>query len=120
VKITRIIHLRQLEFYAYHGVLKEEQDLGQRFLVDVDLYPSEGLYNSDHIDETLNYAEVFEVVKNCVLQERYQLIETLAERIATLLLSQFSCSKVRVEVYKPQAPIPGVYGNVSAEVILER
>ncbi len=111
------ISLRGMEFYSYHGVLAEEQTLGQRFIVDLELYldlarPAK----SDFVEDTVNYALVYEEVKRIVEQERMELIETLAQRIADRILGKFLCHMVRVVVHKPQAPIPGIFTDVSVSV----
>ena len=120
MRTNKIIHLRQLEFYAYHGVLEEEKKLGQKFLVDVDIYPPDSGNDFDDISNTINYADVYQVIRSCVENERYQLIESLADRIASRVLRDFACTKVRVEVHKPQAPVPGIFGDISAEVFWEK
>jgi len=112
-----VIRLRGLDFYAYHGVLSEEQVLGQRFLIDMDIfYDLRQAGSSDQVVDTIHYGEVYQVIKTCVTLDRYQLIERLAEEIAQRVLKQFICTSVRVEVHKPQAPIPGVFRDVSVEI----
>lgn len=111
-----IIHLRGMEFYAYHGVLPEENAHGQIFVVDVDIVPMEWPL-SDQIENTINYAEVYQAVKACMSEKNYQLIETVAEVIAKRILKDFICASVRVEVHKPQAPIDGIFSDVSVEVV---
>jgi 7,8-dihydroneopterin aldolase/epimerase/oxygenase len=112
-----VIHLRGLEFYAYHGVLPEEQVLGARYLIDMDLFVDlRQAGSSDEVGDTVHYGEVYQVIKACVTGDKYQLIERLAEEIAQRVLEQFSCTSVRVEVHKPQAPIPGIFRNVSVEI----
>lgn len=111
------IHLRGLEFYAYHGVLPEEQVLGQRFLIDMDLFSDlSKAGSSDQVEDTIHYGEVYQVIKACVTGTSHQLLEHLAEDIAQRVLGQFSCTSVRVEVHKPQAPIPGIFRDVSVEI----
>ena len=112
-----VIHLRGLEFYAYHGVLPEEQVLGQRFLIDMDLFSDLSQAGvTDQVEDTVHYGEVYQVIRTCVTGDRHQLLEHLAEDIAQRVLGQFSCSSVRVEVHKPQAPIPGIFKDVSVEI----
>lgn len=112
-----VIHLRGLEFYAYHGALPEEQVLGQRFLIDMDLFSDlSQAGSSDQVEDTIHYGEVYQVIKTCVTGERHQLLERLAEDIAQRVLGQFTCTSVRVEVHKPQAPIPGIFRDVSVEI----
>jgi dihydroneopterin aldolase len=116
-----LIHLKGMTFYAYHGVLPEEQKLGQKFLVDLDVYlQSAAGYAADDLTKTVNYAEVFQVVERCVTGERYKLLEALAERIAAEVLGKFRCLGVRVEVHKPNAPIPGVINDISVEIYREK
>ena len=112
-----VIHLRGLEFYAYHGVMPEEQVLGQKFLIDMDLFCDLSLAgSSDQVGDTIHYGEVYQVIEACVTSDRHQLIERLAENIAQRVMARFSCTSVRVEVHKPQAPIPGIFRDVSVEI----
>ncbi|NLL52593.1 MAG: dihydroneopterin aldolase [Peptococcaceae bacterium] len=121
MKFKGIIHLRKMEFYAYHGVLPEEKVLGQKFLVDVDIYLPDLPNQEEHgLIPTVDYSRVYQTVKECVENERFNLIEVLADTIATRILAEYTCLKVRVEVHKPQAPIPGIIADVSAEVIREK
>lgn len=121
MKENNIIHLRGLEFYGYHGLMPEERVTGQKFLVDLDLFMEiDGSEIIENIEDTVNYAEVFEVVRKIVENEQYQLLETLAGTIASRILRDFSCRAVRVEVHKPNAPIPGVFRDISVEMYREK
>ncbi|HWQ42763.1 MAG TPA: dihydroneopterin aldolase [Desulfosporosinus sp.] len=112
-----VIHLRGLEFYAYHGALPEEQVLGQRFLIDMDLFSDlSQAGSSDQVEDTIHYGEVYQVIKACVTGDSHQLLEHLAEDLAQQVLEQFVCTSVRVEVHKPQAPISGIFRDVSVEI----
>lgn len=112
-----VIRLKGLEFYAYHGVMPEEGILGQKFLIDIDLFCDlRKAGNSDHVKDTVHYGEVYQVIEACVTGDRYKLIEHLAENIAQRVLEQFPCLSVRVEVHKPQAPISGIFRDVSVEI----
>lgn len=111
------IHLRGLKFYGHHGVMSEEKVLGQQFIVDVDLYKDLNKPGrSDQVIDTINYAEVYEFIKRIVIGENFNLLERLAEEIAGQILKAFSCEAIRVEVHKPQAPIPGVFEDASVEI----
>ncbi|MGI6119074.1 MAG: dihydroneopterin aldolase [Desulfosporosinus sp.] len=112
-----VIHLRGLEFYAYHGALPEEKVLGQKFIIDIDIFfDLRKAGSSDQIEDTIHYGEVYQTIKACVTGKRHQLLEHLAEQIAQRVLGQFSCTTVRVEVHKPQAPIPGILRDISVEI----
>lgn len=113
------IGIRNLHFYAYHGALSEERRLGQSFYVDLDLYlPLEEAGRSDALDKTVHYGEVCAVVK-AVMDEPKDLIESVAEGIASRVLESFErLEGVAVTVKKPQAPIPMSFEGV--EVAIER
>ncbi|KRG12865.1 dihydroneopterin aldolase [Lederbergia galactosidilytica] len=116
------IYLNQLEFYGYHGVLPEENRLGQRFIVDLiiesDLKEA-GV--KDDLAKTINYADVYEDCRRIVEKEKYELIEAIAEKLASVLLSKYELIKrVTVKVVKPDPPIPGHYHSVAVEIIREK
>jgi 7,8-dihydroneopterin aldolase/epimerase/oxygenase len=108
-------------FYGYHGVFPEENQLGQRFIVDLelglDLRPAT---RTDQLKLTVNYAEVYEAVKREVEGTPLKLVETLAEKIAATLLEQFPLQQVKVCVTKPDPPIPGHYEAVGVEIVRSR
>lgn len=104
---TDIIRIEGIEFYGYHGDLPEERELGQRYCVDVDLsFDCAPAGGSDRIEKTINYAAVAKRIDEIGRRERFHLIEALAERIAEMILEEFSPWKVRVHVTKPHPPIP--------------
>jgi 7,8-dihydroneopterin aldolase/epimerase/oxygenase len=115
------IFLRKMYFYGYHGAFPAENQLGQRFIVDLelglDLRPAA---RADQLHLTVNYAEVYEVVKKEVEGAPLKLVETLAERIAATLLAQFLLQQVKVCVTKPDPPIPGHYQAVGVEIVRNR
>lgn len=111
------IILEGMEFYGYHGTTPEERSLGQRFVLDVELFldlQNAGI--SDDLSQTVNYASVFETVQALVCGRPFKLIETLAESIARTLLEQFSISETMVRVKKPQAPVSGRFTWLAVEI----
>ena len=108
--------LTGLEFHGRHGVFDEEAVFGARFVVDVDMhFDFSGM--RDHIDDTVNYALVYEAVRDEVERKRYKLIEVLASAVATRLLAEHPrLNSVTVRVHKPHAPIAGIFRDVHAEV----
>ncbi|GGH87963.1 dihydroneopterin aldolase [Pullulanibacillus pueri] len=116
------IYLNGMSFYGYHGVFPEENTLGQRFIVDVVLYvdlKTAGM--ADNLEETINYAEVYQLTRDIVEGPEKQLVEAVAEDIAKALLNQFA--KVKecvVKVIKPDPPIPGHYDSVAVEIVRTR
>jgi len=107
----------KIQFYAYHGVYEEENKLGQKFEVDLELFldlRSAGM--NDNLEETINYALVYEVVKKIVTETNKKLLEAVAEGIASELLRLFPIEEVIVRVRKLQPPIPGYLQSISVEI----
>ncbi len=112
--MDRIV-LSGLEFFARHGVFNEETVLGGRFLVDIEMFVP--LTDAVNLEDTVNYASIFEVVRLEMTERRHALIETLANRIAAHILDDHELIvRVIVRVHKPHAPIPGVFRDVFVEV----
>lgn len=112
------IELKDLAFYAYHGVLDEEARLGQRFKLDVRLRLVPDLdFSVDRPECTVNYAEIYAVVKELFLGTRYQLLESAAEAIVTAILKRFErVAEVTVKVKKPAVPVDCICEYFAVEV----
>lgn len=110
-----IIH--GIQFHGHHGVREEERKLGQRFVVDVELWldltPAAG---TDNLGATVDYERVHALVVEIGTREQFQLLEALAERVASVILEKFSVQQVTVRTTKPSPPIPGIFGGVSVEI----
>jgi len=112
------IHIDGLHVYAYHGVLASEKENGQNFYIDatlmLDTYKAG---HSDALDETVNYAEVAQLIVDTFTKTKYDLIERAAETVAeAVLLGYESIKEVRIEVFKPKAPIELEFESVSVDI----
>jgi 7,8-dihydroneopterin aldolase/epimerase/oxygenase len=117
-KTLGIIRLRNAVFYAYHGVLLDEQNLGGKFEVDVDLHCnlSRGA-KSDQLDDTVNYERVYDCIRTLVLEKKHLLLESLASAIGRGVLKNFpKVHSVTVNVRKPSAPVKGIIDYVEVEL----
>ncbi|MFS8573586.1 MAG: dihydroneopterin aldolase [Clostridia bacterium] len=111
------IVVRDMEFYAYHGVFEAEREIGQRFEVDVELHLDlRSAAQADDIDQSINYVDVYTAIKEIVEEQEFRLIESLAEAIAEVLLSAYDLEAVVVRVRKPSVPIGGIVGEVEVEI----
>ena len=113
-----IIRIHNAVFYAYHGVLTDEQNLGGKFDVDVDLHCdlARGA-KSDHLQDTVNYERVYDCIRSLVLDKKHLLLESLASSIGKGILKNFSkVNSVTVRVRKPGAPVRGVIDHVEVEL----
>jgi 7,8-dihydroneopterin aldolase/epimerase/oxygenase len=117
-----IIRIQNAVFYAYHGVLTDEQNLGGKFDVDVDLHCdlTRGA-KSDHLQDTVNYERVYDCIRSLVLDEKHLLLESLASSIGKGILKNFSkVNSVTIRVRKPGAPVKGVIDHVEVELTESR
>lgn len=96
------LSLSNLQFYSYHGVKAEEQTLGGRYQVDVDLwYNPMSAVISDDVAKAVNYEEIVYSINELVNGDSYNLIETLCYEISKELLERFSLiEKVTVRLRK--------------------
>lgn len=116
------VFLRGMQFYGRHGVLPQEQVLGQRFIVHVRLQADlRAACASDEVADTVNYAAVHACVQARVQGQPVNLIERLAELIAQDILTTWpTVAQVTVEVEKPQAPIAGVLDTAGVAITRRR
>lgn len=100
--------------FGFHGVLEHERRDGQTFSVDLEVTTNfDSAVSSDDVRDTVNYAELAEIVHAAIVGEPVNLIEKLANQIATNCLDISGVTTVTVTVHKPQAPIPVPFTNVS-------
>ena len=113
-----LLVLEGMSFYGYHGETEAERTLGNRFHVDLEIRMDlSRAGDSDDIADTLDYAHTFALVRAIVEDQQYNLIETVAARVAARVLAEPGVESVRVRVGK-QPPIPGAIERCS--VIIER
>ncbi len=112
------IFIKNLEVFGKHGVLPEENRLGQKFLINAILYISTreaGL--KDDLTKSIHYGEVSHFISSFMTKYTFQLIETVAEQMARAILLEFpSMEKIKLEILKPWAPIGLPLESVSIEI----
>jgi 7,8-dihydroneopterin aldolase/epimerase/oxygenase len=116
------ILLSDLAFYGYHGVMLEENKLGQRFRIDlecgIDLHAASA---SDDVTRTVSYDLIYAIVKQATEDTRFKLIEALGQHIVDKLFEAFAPFEwIRIRIRKPEAPIPAVAGEFAIELFRER
>jgi dihydroneopterin aldolase len=111
-----------MEFYGYHGVFPEENKLGQRFIVDLSVSADlKRAGQTDQLEDSVNYGDLYGVCREIVEGKPAKLIETVAERMAAKILTDFPLvSEVTVKLIKPDPPIPGHYQSVAIEITRRR
>ena len=116
------IKLERIQLFGNHGVFAEENKLGQRFYVSLEMkLDLRTAGATDNLEETVNYAEAYELVKSVVEGETFKLIEALAETLATRLLDAYAkIQEVTVRVVKPHPPFDIVFDGVTVELTRRR
>ena len=108
------ISLQGIDVYAHHGVHPAERELGQRFVIDVDLWSD---FSQAAAEDSLRLALDYTAVHRCIWETTasttFHLLESLALHLCQALLSSFPLEKVEVTVQKPNPPIPNFLGKVS-------
>jgi dihydroneopterin aldolase len=113
--------VRGIEAYGHHGVFDFERREGQVFTVDlvlgVDTRPAA---RSDDLQETVDYGTLVAAVKEAVETDPVDLIETLAQRIADVCLTDQRVQWAEVTVHKPNAPIEATFTDVALTILRSR
>jgi len=109
-----IITIEQMEFYAYHGCFKEEQIIGTRFLVDLSLDTNtENAEKSDKLADTVNYQEVYLLVKK-EMEIKSKLLEHVGRRILDAIKNKYpQVNTAKLKISKMNPPLGGKMNNVS-------
>lgn len=115
------ISIHNIDVLGHHGVDKAEREVGQRLLIDVDLYHdlSEAIA-SDAIHKTINYEAVCRLVETVTSQKEFLLLESLAGEIANQILKHFKPLAVTVRVRKTRLPIATRVESVEVEITRRR
>ncbi|NNM71478.1 dihydroneopterin aldolase [Enterovirga aerilata] len=116
------IVLHRIAIYAYHGVLAEEERIGQRFYVSLDCrLDLREVGRTDTLHTGVSYADLAQVATDVATRRRFRTIEAVAETIAGELLSKFPpLDAVTVTVDKPGAPVPAILDGISVEITRRR
>ena len=112
--MTDTIFVTGLSIHARHGVMDHETEVGQRFVIDLELYtdlsePS----RTDRLADTVSYAEVVATTTAAFKNTNYKLLERAAGAVADAILSSFPRIRaVKITVHKPHAPIAAIFDDV--------
>jgi 7,8-dihydroneopterin aldolase/epimerase/oxygenase len=115
------VELHGLSIYTHHGVTDAEQEIGQRLEIDVHFdVPDCDAVLTDRVEDTIDYAQVADIVALAATERSYRTLERLAHVIGERLVERYGCETVRVRAAKPEPPLPLAIGEVAVEVIQER
>ena len=114
------IFLRNVRFYAFHGVMPQEQKVGGEFLVDLQVgYPFEAAMQSDEVADTLNYAELYDLVKT-EMAIPSQLLEHVAGRIVESINQRFpKVASIDLKITKINPPMGADCDGAGVRLLIE-
>ncbi|AXH36838.1 dihydroneopterin aldolase [Humibacter sp. BT305] len=113
--------LTGLEVFAHHGYYDFEREQGQRFVIDTTLWlDTRAAATGDDLDRTVHYGVLAEQIVSAAQSDPVDLIETLAERVAGVVLAYPAVARTRVTVHKPDAPIQVPFVDVSIAITRSR
>jgi dihydroneopterin aldolase len=117
---TMRIHLQDVHFFGNHGMYEEEKILGNTFIVDlhVDFTPTHSIVH--HIEDTIDYVTIYELVK-ARMAKATPLLETVVTELAQQILDQFPIvTTVFIKITKKQVAIPHLQGNMAVSILKNR
>ena len=111
------IELTGLAVFAHHGVFEHERVHGQEFIVDLIVeFDMRVAAASDDVADTVDYGALALLVAEQVRRDPVNLLETVAERVASAVLNDQRIDAVAVTIHKPQAPIETAFADVSVSI----
>jgi dihydroneopterin aldolase len=115
------IELRGLSIYTHHGVSEAEQEIGQRLEFDISFdVPDCDAVLTDRLEDTVDYAQVCDIVALAATERSYRTLERLAQVVGERLMERYGCEAVRVRAAKPEPPLPLAIQEIAVEVSQER
>jgi len=111
------IEITGLSLYTHIGVSAAEREVGQRLLFDIRIDVGESdATETDRLEDTVDYAEVCQLVALVAQQRNYKTLERLCTVVADRIIEDFGAEAVWVKAAKPEPPIPLAVEEVSVEV----
>ena len=115
------VRITNMMFYAYHGYYEYEREQGQKFYLDAELKMDENSADLNEFEEGINTARVYEIIKNLMETQRFQVMSHLGIKIADSLLENVkNVEEVVIRIRKPAMPISGCIDYIETEVTRQK
>jgi 7,8-dihydroneopterin aldolase/epimerase/oxygenase len=116
--VSDTIFIRGLLVHAHHGVMTHEEQVGQRFIIDLELeIDLAAAGSSDRLADTASYGAIVDTATGAFTRRNYRLVEAAATTVAEAVLAAFpKIVAVRVTVHKPHAPIAAIFNDVGVSI----
>jgi dihydroneopterin aldolase len=112
-----VIKLSNIVFYAHHGYYEAERELGQRFEVDIEVECDlRDKITNDDLKLTIDYRHIYAIAKDAFENNKFKLLETVANRIAAQIIQIDPVQAVLIRVRKPHVPLKGFLDHIEIEI----
>ena len=120
--MSDVVFVTGLLIHAHHGVMEHESEVGQRFILDLELSMDlADAARSDKLADTVSYVAIVETASRAFTAASYKLVEAAAGAVADTILASFArITSVRVTVHKPHAPIAAIFADVGVTLVRSR
>ncbi len=112
------IIIEEMEFYAFHGHYQEEQIVGNRFLVDLEMEADlADAADSDNLNDAVNYQQAYQIIKNEMRRTKSNLLENIGKRILDALYEEMEgIEKASIRIRKLNPPMGGPIKSVGIKM----
>jgi dihydroneopterin aldolase len=112
------IVIEEMEFYAFHGHYQEEQIVGNRFLVDLEMDADlSAAAASDSLNDAVNYQQAYQIIKNEMRRTKSNLLENIGKRILDALYAEMEgIEKATIRIRKLNPPMGGPIKSVGIKM----
>jgi len=116
------VFITGLLIHARHGVMEHEEQVGQRFSLDIELrLDLLQASRSDKLADTVSYSAIAETATAAFTAHSYRLVEAAAGAVADAILAAFPrIVSMRVTVHKPHAPMAAIFGDAGVTITRSR
>ena len=120
--MSDVVFVTGLLIHAHHGVMEHESEVGQRFILDLELAMDlADAAHSDKLADTVSYAAIVETASGAFTAQSHKLVEAAAGAVADAILASFArVTTVKVTVHKPHAPIAATFADVGVTLVRSR
>jgi dihydroneopterin aldolase len=111
-----VISIENMEFYAYHGCFKEEQQIGTWFEVNLSIETDTSKAElTDNLEDTINYQSVYLTIKH-QMARKSKLLEHVARRILDAVIAEYPVLSAEVTIRKKNPPLGGKIDAVAVKL----
>ena len=113
--------IKEIEFIGHCGITEEERITGQRLSADIELSVDIAIAaNSDRLQDSIDYVGVCNLIVSIGSEGKFNLLETLAERMAQEVLKKYNVSEILIRLRKYSVPVAPIRGCFEVEIRRKR